>query len=218
MVWTDKEKHDVDLREIRGDTMDDHDEDELRQRELMEGDEEDEYLAEPVYENADAEEHIYEEPRQVYHSNGMDDIVHSDLPAEKEEERPPHDVTRSLLAKFRSMEDVSAPPPSPQRSVEQQKVAYSHSTSRSFSTASERHLGDGEPYGHDDHDHGEYYHNQQDYEQYEQEGEGGEYENDPFVDPDLVREGDNPEEEELPEVGMTQNLLAKFQSIQAAHS
>jgi len=44
--------------------------------------------------------------------------------------------------------------------------------------------------------------------------EGGEFENDPLDLPDVVRESDPFDENELPEIGVTKNLLAKFQSMQ----
>lgn len=47
--------------------------------------------------------------------------------------------------------------------------------------------------------------------------QGGEFENEPVRNPDVVRETDQPAEE-LPEVGMAKNLLSKFKNIQEEKS
>ena len=44
----------------------------------------------------------------------------------REAELPPQDLTKSLLAKFRSLEDVNQPPPSPQHASQQKKVGTAH--------------------------------------------------------------------------------------------
>ena len=60
-------------------------------------------------------------------TNGGDQLERSLDEAEQfedsiEDELPPQDLTKSLLAKFRSLEDVSQPPPSPLHSAQQKKV------------------------------------------------------------------------------------------------
>ena len=50
-------------------------------------------------------------------------------------------------------------------------------------------------------------------EYYDEDG-GGEFENDPEYNQDVVRETDLNESEVLPEQGTTRNLLAKFQALQ----
>ena len=46
------------------------------------------------------------------------EVVRSGEPGNQEEELPPAEYTRSMLAKFRQIEDTSAPVPSPARSAQ----------------------------------------------------------------------------------------------------
>lgn len=58
-------------------------------------------------------------------------------------------------------------------------------------------------------DHSDRYHDNEQY-------DGGEYaESEPMHNPDVIRECDRHDEEELPEHGFTQNLLAKFKSMES---
>ena len=43
---------------------------------------------------------------------------------------------------------------------------------------------------------------------------GGEYENEPVTNPDVVREADSSEADALPERGTARNLMAKWQAMQ----
>ncbi len=155
---------------------------------------------------------------QTPHTNGE----------EKEEDcLPPPAMTKNLLAKFRSMEDVNATPPTPERSAKMIKAAtisVSPGTSRRFSSPTktvqvycdtdERE----QPEGLEEDDRlryeNEHYHAEE-YQQYDHFEDTDEYENEPAVNRDIVREESRNEEEELPEQGTTRNLLAKFQSLQA---
>ena len=65
------------------------------------------------------------------HTNGVDHLDSSLDEAETynhqqseegDDELPPQDLTKSLLAKFRSLEDVNQLPPSPQHTAQQRKV------------------------------------------------------------------------------------------------
>ena len=168
------------------------------------------YLEEPTNEEAYEQQHYAE---QEYEQD--ESIVRSDVPAEREDELPPPDSAKSLLAKFRSMEDVSKPPPTPDKRT---------STTTARSSTSRHSSGYGQPDGQAAVDI-EYEREQPDggydprepdvFEQYQGEAEAGEFENEPVRDPDIVRESDKTNED-LPGQGTTQNLLAKWQSMQAS--
>jgi len=129
--------------------------------------------------------------------------------AYNEEEFPAPSTTRNLLSLFKSMEDHTALPPTPERSEKSRELVaqsdsrtWSHQqspTSRSPISASEyEHDGLVRPNGVD----------------YEAAVEAGEFENQPVYDPSLVRESDRIDETEFPERGTTRGLLAKFRLMQ----
>ncbi len=156
-----------------------------------------------------------------------------------EEDLPLPQTTRSMLAVFKSMEDVNRPPPTPEEAKKQRaSVSNLSRTGSIYRGASSNqpaptslningHGGagsDGESYGdeREQHETSEY---TNDYEEYnntynttdsrDYDPHGGEFENEPEHNPDTVREEDPNETEQLPEEGTTRNLLAKFQALQA---
>ena len=114
----------------------------------------------------------------------------------QEDELPPPATTRNLVSRFRSMEDPSREPPTPE--TQGKKLSASRrSVSLGSSNVSqhghdEDHLitsnGDGTEYA----------------------AESGEFENNPVYNADVVRESDRTDNAEMPEQGTTQGLLAKF--------
>ena len=175
---------------------------------------------------SDDDENFYEnvsEPLQ--HETSETDYVRSeDHTNILEEELPPTAFTRNMLAKFRSMEDVNKPPPTPEYAEKQVKTVTSgvhrmtNPNVRSLSISSpehdshfdmEREQPDG-AYQQEAVSH-EYEHNNYD----DFNAEGGEFENEPEYNPNVIRESDKLDEDELPELGTTRNLLAKFQTLQA---
>lgn len=147
--------------------------------------------------------------RQEKHSlarHSQREVMRSDESAEMEEELPAPETTKRLLSQFKSMEDVTAPLPTPERVAQQLKVTRSsikaHPVRLVSQTSEEREQPDGT----------DYYDNAQSEQHYE---DGGEYENSPVQREDVVRETDNDDGADLPEQGITRNLLAKFQSMQA---
>jgi hypothetical protein len=130
-----------------------------------------------------------------------------------EDELPPPATTKNLLAKFKSLEDVNNPPPSPQRSLQQQKQIGSSSTVsvRRMPNSSQVYAQEREqPEG------GEYESQPSEFHQYQVTTDSGEFENAPVHDPNVIRESDRHDEEELPSQGITRNLLAKFQNLQTS--
>ena len=167
---------------------------------------------------------------QVWRQN--EDVVRADQPVE--EELPAPQTTRSMLAVFKSMEDVNRPPPTPEYAKQVVKqaspvrvVSIRRGTSPPPSSRSSHysnhlnghHSDGGDGYHSDDREHqeGADYNSSSShddlYRDYDQHG--GEFENDPERNPDVVREDMRNETEELPEQGTTKNLLAKFQALQA---
>lgn len=122
-----------------------------------------------------------------------------------EEELPAPSTTRNLLSLFKSMEDHTALPPTPERS-EKSRESVARSDSRTWNHQQSPRSAAAD---------------------YEQDGlvrsngvdsgaavDAGEFENQPVYDPSLVRESDRMDETEFPERGTTRGLLAKFQLLQ----
>ena len=126
---------------------------------------------------------------------------------ERDNDLPPPAMTKTLLARFQSLEDVSKPPPTPEQSTLQQKQAVA--SVKINPVAGSKYQGDEvdqmEQNGYDM-EHEEVAHYQQ-----SEIVEGGEWENTP-LQTDMAREADF--NEILPEQGTTRNLLAKFQALQ----
>ena len=123
------------------------------------------------------------------------DIIRSGEEINKEEELPPPSFTKNMLAKFKSMEDVAQPPPSPGRSSTSPTKrittpsGYRTITSHSASKASpDEGIADTEP---------------------SVNGHGRSEETS-----EVVRESDKTEVEELPERGFTKSLLAQWRQIE----
>ena len=167
------------------------------------------------------EEEIETEVQQS--SESKPEVVKSDDPAETEDELPPPAFTKNLLARFRSMEDLNRPAPTPEldlavkKSLALEKKKELDPNRRKSSPAGM--FAKLTPHKIDFEETADQYTERQ-------QPEGGEYANghaevvtqyadeelDSDID-DMVRESDAQLEEELPEVGTTQNLLAKFQSM-----
>ncbi len=127
-----------------------------------------------------------------------------------EEELPPAQFTRSMLAKFQQLEDPNAPAPTPERSAQ-------ISATKRVSTASapspqpvpvNRPSADSGIAGLDDQDQPANF-NDGDYDH-----SGGVSENTPAVLPGVVRESDTHDEVELPEKGTTRSLLAQWRNME----
>ena len=150
--------------------------------------------------------------------------AHADSVAVLEEELPPPAMTKSLLAKFQTIQDPNGPPPSPQRSAEIQREAVK-SVRVTPTHKSQMHIQEQAEFGeHADQreqpDGGEYEQYKAGvthHDQFMGSPEAGEFENDPIYNDSVIRETDRNDEEELPEQGTTRNLLAKFQSMQNSH-
>ena len=163
------------------------------------------------------------------------------------EELPPPKFTRSLLAKFKSLEDISKPPPTPEhsQSIQQEavnavKVAPKYTTSHSSSVggAEDTSLNTSREFydvyddnvqasppqqqqqrHNDGGDSDEQGSASRRYDYYDDmNAEGGEYENEPVANPDVMREQDQTEADKLPEKGTARNLMAKWQAMQGNSS
>lgn len=131
--------------------------------------------------------------------------MHQDHDSDEEEERggerSPQDevpITKNMLAKFKSMEDLSKPPPTPEHSKVIQKAAIGsvHPTPPAPSTVTGYVYREGE----------------------QAEDPDALYTSPPTYsdqsdDEQETRNGDLETTENLPEQGTTRNLLAKFQAI-----
>jgi hypothetical protein len=148
----------------------------------------------------------YQEDEEQKYSNegGQEDDVfegQDDHPALQsqssilEEEMPAPSTTRNLLAKFQSLSEST-------ENLQSHDLSYRQSRSSSRDNL--------------------------DFYQEREQPEGGEInhamsssseflDEDAPRDPNVTRESDRHDEEELPEQGTTRNLLAKFQSMQMAH-
>ena len=162
------------------------------------------------------------------------DVVTAETPA-NEDELPPPAFTRSLLAKFKSLEDVNRPPPTPDQSAKLQRHAleavkpspkasrahYSLSVSDRSDSADHLEISADDASGSYQQEAyaAEYYQAEQERSRagssiYDDLAEGGEYENEPVVNSDVVREQDRDDEAELPEQGIARNLMARWQQLQ----
>lgn len=116
-----------------------------------------------------------------------------------EDELPPPETTRNLLSMFRSLEDTSRAPPTPE-TTERHQAASRSGIYRAASMGARHSSGGGG-------------------DQLDSSGgeltefapEAGEFENDPVYNADVVRESDRMDYAEMPEQGITRGLLAKFQ-------
>jgi len=120
------------------------------------------------------------------------------------DELPPPAMTRNLLSMFRSLEDPSRAPPTPEANERNQAASRSSvQRSPSMSLSGYVRSGDvGDQFNSSNGDLTEYVR------------DSGEFENDPVYNADVVRESDNTHHAEMPEQGITRGLLAKFQNAQ----
>ena len=121
-----------------------------------------------------------------------------------EDELPPAEMTRNLLSMFRSMEDPSRAPPTPE-AMEKMQAASRSSVHRALSMGASvyAHSGDAEDHS-----------SRLDGDLVEYTPDSGEFENDPVYNADVVRESDRTDYAEMPEQGITRGLLARFQNTQ----
>ena len=114
-----------------------------------------------------------------------------------EQELPAPETTRNLLSMFRSLEDTSRAPPTPE-TTERHQAASRSGVHRAPSMGA-RHAEGGvqldSPGG----------------ELVDYVPDAGEFENDPVYNADVVRESDRADHAEMPEQGTTRGLLARFQ-------
>lgn len=149
----------------------------------------------------DAYDH-QEDHREELEVEDGEEPIHADSSAILEAELPPPSTTRNLLAKFQSLGTSSAPTPQKTPSLTHNQRKKSTSSDR-IDTVREQPEGvEYETRAHPD-------------ERYMQSN--GDYAEEKSRDPDIVREADRDDEEEMPEEGTTRSLLAKFQSMQTAH-
>ena len=154
--------------------------------------------------------------RAVNNNHNQPDVVRHEDP--NAEVLPPQDVTKSMLNRFREMETQAKVQKQQEWSPRRDKSRSPASGQQITPTPARRwpRSPDGDT---DDTDAGA----ADGSDAYERERplynpacpEGGEYENNPIDLPDVVRESDPYDDSELPEVGGTRSLLAKFQSLQA---
>ena len=133
-------------------------------------------------------------------------VVRHDDQQEVEKELPPPEHTKNILQKWKSMESIEVAPPTPQQTVAIATSTKQKSPSQSAEVARQSATSYSEPppvvNRHDSED-----------EQVEEpEADGGVFENEPVTSPDVVRESDTRVEDEFPEEGLTQNLLAQWRS------
>ncbi len=146
--------------------------------------------------------------------NFVDPIVTSSIGEMRKAELPPANLTRSLLAKFQTMENRHVPPPSPARTEQQLKIAALPNTSgisrglnQQTSSTSVTENIDRDEY---EIERDEYRGNVQDYSiSYESVEDV-----DSTTNVHAVVSPQSPVVDELPEQGTTRNLLAKFKSMQ----
>lgn len=143
----------------------------------------------PVRKITPPREEVERDVRFVRESIDRDpNIVRSDASAEKEDERPPPSFTKNMLAKFKEMEDTTNPPPSPARSAVSptKRTAISH---QQFASHTNIRASPDE----------------------------GIADTEPSTNghrPEVIREADKNETEELPERGFTKSLLAQWRQIE----
>ena len=157
-------------------------------------------------------------------------IVSGQPLGDEDSELPPPAFAKSMLARFKSMEDVSAPPPSPgrntttpassssstRRSTTETTTSTSTAATSSATTTTVRQTSRSSP------DSGICVTETQVVTseptpsiRHEEVIEGGVFENQPQVLKDgVVREEDGPNEDELPEHGTTKSLLAQWRTVE----
>jgi hypothetical protein len=118
-----------------------------------------------------------------------------------EDELPPPAMTRNLLSVFRSMEDTSRAPPTPE-TTERHMVASRSNLRRSPSAGRSTAAVQSDHYASE---------LDQAVDTMEYAAGSGEFENDPVYNANVVRESDQSDLDVLPVLGTTRSLLAKFQ-------
>ena len=132
------------------------------------------------------------------------DVVRAEDPAEAEDELPPAEYTKNIVAKFRSFENLENSPPSPVRPVE---VKRSPAAARQYSRPSpDSGISDNEK---------EPVVVNSGYTEHEEVEDKAMSENNPIQLADVVRESDKHDEEELPEHGFTRSLVAQWRNMEA---
>ena len=137
-------------------------------------------------------------------SSSENESIDTCEPVFHEEELPPPATTRNLLSMFRSMEDPSMAPPTPE-SMEKKQAASRSGVPRSPSVGRSSCARPGDVEGDSERSY---------YDVTEYPADSGEFENDPIYNADVVRESDRIDYAEMPEQGVTRGLLAKFQTRQ----
>ena len=145
---------------------------------------------------SDAEHAVTADVRASESPDSRDSILHED-------ELPAPETTRTLLSMFRSMEDTSRAPPTPETTVKYQ--AASRTGVHRAPSMGARHGGGAG---------GDLLDSSAGGELAEYVPDAGEFENDPMYNADVVRESDRTDFAEMPEQGITRGLLAKFQHPQ----
>jgi hypothetical protein len=128
-----------------------------------------------------------------------------------DDELPAPSTTRNLLSMFKSLEDPSKAPPTPESS-ERHFSAVARSNSHGGSGRN-RVSSTGPRLSTTD-DEADYYDRRSNGIADEYGPDAGEYENEPVRNESVIRESDHVDEAELPERGTTRGLLAKFQQLQ----
>ncbi|CAH1787454.1 unnamed protein product [Owenia fusiformis] len=133
---------------------------------------------------------------------------------ELNDDRPPQGISRGLVAKWKSMEDVSVGAPTPEKSEITRKMSTKRdrnpylskriSSVKDFDDTFERHEPDGV----------EQTEIVSEKTPQEMMGDGGVFESSPNVNPNLISEKDSHDEAEMPEHGIARNLLAKWKSME----
>jgi len=139
-------------------------------------------------------------PRRSVAEDSLDTAANENVdprePVFQEDELPPPELTRNLLSMFRSMEDPSRAPPTPETTV-RNKAANRTSVQKASSMGSASFTEDN--FDRSDGEHVVY------------APDAGEFENDPLYNADVVRESDRTDFAEMPGQGTTRGLMAKFQ-------
>lgn len=123
----------------------------------------------------------------------------------QEDELPPLSITGKMRSIFKSMENINgAAPPTPETHQKKQHLlrttSMKASPTRHFTTTGEEHVN-----GHTE--------SESHSEGYEMTPDGGEYDNEPIRNEDVIRSGEPEPEDDLPEQGTTRSLLAKYRAL-----
>jgi hypothetical protein len=147
-------------------------------------------------------------------------IIVSGTKDEDEQERPPAKFTKNMTTQFQSLELEGAPPPSPLRSEQVAALARQTSVTKSNrQSVSQIHASAMTDSGIGIEGRGEISVNEPIPSLcHEEIIEGGIFENEPITSHGVVRESDNPNEEELPESGSARNLLAQWRNVETSTS